>query len=150
MNIFQLNKILNEYNTFGDLTSITLQGGNKASGKSLDNIAAGITQPYKQNGKKTTENEKRFPNLAKLVNQMKKDSIKGNKIITGIALNELQLLFQTMNLRTDDNGDTILPFGDNVRLTQKGNNYFIRLNITGNNEKQNQQTDIMGSQLPIM
>lgn len=69
---------------------------------------------------------------------MKKDSIKGNKIITGIALNELQLLFQTMNLRTDDNGDTILPFGDNVRLTQKGNNYFIRLNITGNNEKQNQ------------
>lgn len=43
MNIFQLNKILNEYNTFGDLTSITLQGGNKASGKSLDNIAAGVT-----------------------------------------------------------------------------------------------------------
>jgi hypothetical protein len=59
---------------------------------------------------------------------MKESSIKGNKIVIGAALNDLQRLVQTMNLQTDEaNGETILPFGDGVRLTKKGNNFFIRL-----------------------
>jgi hypothetical protein len=69
---------------------------------------------------------------------MKKDSVQGNKIVMGAALNELRQLAQTMNLRTDENGESVLPFGDSVRLIQKGNNYFIRLNSTADEEKQSQ------------
>lgn len=150
MNIFQLNQILLEYNKSGKLTTLAGQGGDKASGKSFDNIAAGITNPYKEETKEPTENEKRFPNLAKVVNQMKKDSVQGNKIVMGAALNDLRQLVQTMNLRTDENGESVLPFGDSVRLTQKGNNFFIRLNSTAEDEKQSQPTDIMGEQMPII
>jgi hypothetical protein len=53
----------------------------------------------------------------------------------GAALNELRQLVQSMNLKTDENGEAVLPFGDSVRLTQKGNNYFIRLNSTADDEK---------------
>ena len=135
MNIFQLNQILLEYNKSGKLTTLAGQGGDKAAGKSFDNIAAGITNPYKEENKEPTENEKRFPNLAKVVNQMKKDSVQGNKIVMGAALNDLRQLVQTMNLRTDENGEAVLPFGDSVRLTKKGNNFFIRLNSTADDEK---------------
>ena len=134
MNIFQLNQILLEYNKSGKLTTLAGQGGDKAAGKSFDNIAAGVTNPYKQETKEPTENEKRFPNLAKVVNQMKKDSVQGNKIVMGAALNDLRQLVQTMNLRTDENGEAVLPFGDSVRLTQKVNNFFIRLNSTADEE----------------
>lgn len=150
MNIFQLNQILLEYNKSGKLTTIAGQGGDKAAGKSFDNIAAGITNPYKEETKEPTEKEKQFPNLAKVVNQMKDDQIKGNKIVIGAALNDLQRLIQTMNLRTDEQGESILPFGDDVRLVQKGNNFFIRLNSVADQEKQTQQTDIIGDQMPIM
>lgn len=151
MNIFQLHKILLEYNKTGKLTTIAGQGGDKAAGKNFDNIAVGITNPYKQQKKEPTENEKNFPNLAKLVEQMKESSIKGNKIVIGAALNDLQRLVQTMNLQSDEtNGESILPFGDGVRLTKKGNNYFIRLEDVANQEKQSQQIDIMGEQTPII
>lgn len=136
MNIYQLNQILLEYNKSGKLTTIAGQGGDKAAGKNFDNIAAGITNPYKEETKEPTENEKRFPNLAKVINQMKKDSVQGNKIVMGAALNDLRQLVQTMNLRTDENGEAILPFGDSVRLTKKGNNFFIRLNSTAEDENQ--------------
>lgn len=150
MNIFQLNQILLEYNKSGKLTTIAGQGGDKAAGKSFDNIAAGVTNPYKQETKEPTENEKRFPNLAKVIALMKKDSVKGDKIVMGAALNELRQLVQTMNLRTDENGESVLPFGDSVRLTQKGNNFFIRLTSTAEDENQSQQNNIMGDQLPII
>jgi hypothetical protein len=68
MNIFQLNQILLEYNKSGKLTTLAGQGGDKAAGKSFDNIAAGVTNPYKEETKEPTENEKRFPNLAKVIN----------------------------------------------------------------------------------
>lgn len=127
MNIFQLNQILLEYNKSGKLTTIAGQGGEKAAGKNFDNIAAGITNPYKEENKEPTEKEKQFPNLAKVVNQMKDDQIHGNKIVIGAALNDLQRLVQSTNLQTDEQGETILPFGDDLRLIQKGNNFFIRL-----------------------
>lgn len=155
MNIFQLNQILLEYSKSGELTTIAGQGGDKAAGKNFDNIAAGITNPYKEKEKEKkkepTENEKNFPNLAKVVEQMRQSSIKGNKIVIGAALNDLQRLVQTMNLQTDEsNGESILPFGDGVRLTKKGNNFFIRLENVADEEKQNQQIDIMGEQIPII
>lgn len=127
MNIFQLNKILLEYNKSGKLTTLADPGGNKAAGKSFDRVAAGLTAPKQQSTRKPSETEKQFPNLAKTVEDMKNNSVKGNKIVIGVALNELKNLIQMRNLQQDENGEFVLPFGDDVRLTQKGNNFFIRL-----------------------
>ena len=149
MNIFQLNKILLEYNKTGKLTTLAGQGGDKAAGKNFDNIAAGITNPYKQEQKKPTEKEMQYPNLAKVINQMKKTAVKGNKIVMGAALNDLKVLLQNANLQTDENGETILPFGDDVRLIQNGNSYFVTLR--GEFEKQEQpQIDLTQQQMPII
>lgn len=151
MNIFQLNQILLEYNKAGKLTTIAGQGGDKAAGKSFDNIAAGITDPYKQENKEPTEIQKQYPQLAKVINQMKKNQIKGNKVVIGGALNELKTLVQNKTLRKDENNETILPFGDQIRLIQKGNNYFIRLKSVADKENNNQEEiDILGQQLPTM
>lgn len=127
MNIFQLNKILLEYNKSGKLTTLADPGGNKAAGKSFDRVAAGLTAPKHQSTREPSETEKQFPNLAKTVEDMKNNSVKGNKVVIGIALNELKNLIQMRNLQQDENGEFILPFGDDVRLIQKGNNFFIRL-----------------------
>ena len=151
MNIFQLNQILLEYNKSGKLTTIAGQGGDKAAGKSFDNIAAGITDPYKQENKEPTEIQKQYPQLAKVINQMKKDQIKGNKVVIGGALNELKMLVQNKTLRKDENNEIILPFGDQIRLIQKGNNYFIRLKSVADKENNIQEEiDILGQQLPTM
>lgn len=150
MNIFQLNKILLEYNKSGKLTTLADPGGNKAAGKSFDRVAAGLTAPKQQSTREPSETEKQFPNLAKTVEQMKNNSVKGNKVVIGIALNELKNLIQMRNLQQDENGEFILPFGDDVRLTQKGNNFFIRLKSVADQENQQTQTDIMGEQTPIM
>lgn len=127
MNIFQLNKILLEYNKSGKLTTLADPGGDKAAGKSFDRVAAGLTTPKQQSTREPSETEKQFPNLAKTVEDMKNNSVKGNKVVIGIALNELKNLIQMRNLQQDENGEFILPFGDDVRLIQKGNNFFIRL-----------------------
>lgn len=127
MNIFQLNKILLEYNKSGKLSTLADPGGDKAAGKSFDRVAAGLTTPKQQSTREPSETEKQFPNLAKTVEDMKNNSVKGNKVVIGIALNELKNLIQMRNLQQDENGEFILPFGDDVRLIQKGNNFFIRL-----------------------
>lgn len=150
MNIFQLNQILLEYNKSGKLTTLADPGGDKASGKSFDRVAAGLTTPKQQSTREPSETEKQFPNLAKTIEQMKNNSVKGNKVVIGIALNELKNLIQMRNLQQDENGEFILPFGDDVRLTQKGNNFFIRLKSVADQENQQQQTDIMGEQMPTL
>lgn len=142
MNIFQLNQILLEYNKTGNLTTIAGQGGEKAAGKNFDNIAAGITNPYKQEQRTPTQKELEYPQLTKCVQQMKDNAIKGNKVVIGGALNDLQLLLQNHTPQMDQNGEMILPFGDDVRLIQRGNNYFIRLKDVADKEKQQQQIDI--------
>ena len=134
MNIFQLNQILLEYNKSGKLTTLSDIGGDKAAGKSFDRVATGLTTPKQQTSKEPTENEKEYPALAKLIEQMKKSSIKGNKIVIGSALNDLLRMQQTMNLQLDDNKEEILPFGDGIRLTKKGNNFFIRLKEVADQE----------------
>ena len=150
MNIFQLNQILLEYNKSGKLTTLADPGGDKASGKSFDRVAAGLTTPKQQSTREPSETEKQFPNLAKTIEQMKNNSVKGNKVVIGIALNELKNLIQMKNLQQDENGEIILPFGDDVRLTQKGNNFFIRLKSVADQENQQKQTDIMGEQMPTL
>ena len=150
MNIFQLNKILLEYNKTGNLTTIAGQGGDKAAGKNFDNIAAGITNPYKQEQHTPTQKELEYPNLAKCIKQMKDDAIQGNKILIGSALKDLNVLLNSYTPQTDENGELILPFGDNVRLTKKGNNFFIRLKSTADKEKQKEQIDISQENTPII
>ena len=147
MNIFQLTQILLEYNNTGNLTTLTHMGGEHASGKNIDNVTLGLTTPNKELPKKQTVTEKQFPNLSKAVELMKKSQINGDKIIIGAALNELQMLMQIRNLRKDENGQIILPFGKDVRLVQKGNNFFMRLNKTNN---QTQPLNILGNQMPII
>lgn len=73
---------------------------------------------------------------------MKDSAISGNKVVIGVALKELQLLVQTMNLRTDEDGETILPFGNDVRLTRNGNNFFIHLKSGSNAENTASHIDI--------
>ena len=68
-----------------------------------------------------------YPALAKLITQMKQSAIHGNKLVIGPALNDLKVLLQNSNPRTDENGEIILPFGDGVRLIQNNNNFFIGL-----------------------
>lgn len=148
MNIFQLNKILLEYNKSGKLTTLSEPGGDKASGKSFDRIAAGLTTPKQQSTREPSKTEKQFPNLAKTIEQMKNNSVKGNKVVIGVALNELKNLIQTRNLQQDENGEIILPFGDDVRLIQKGNNFFIRLKSVADQEKQQQNIDLTENPLP--
>ena len=147
MIIFQLNKILLEYNKTGNLTTIAGQGGEKAAGKNFDNIAAGITKPYKQAQHTPTQKELEYPQLAKCIQQMKDNAVKGNKVVIGGALRDLQLFLQNHTPQTDQNGEMMLPFGDNVRLTQKGNNFFIRLNSVAEKENQ-QQTEIKSNPVP--
>ena len=148
MNIFQLNKILLEYNKSGNLTTLSDVTGDKTSGKNLDNVATGVTTPTKQSIHKQSEIEKQFPNLAKIVEQLKNSGISGNKIVVGAALNELQNLIQLRNLQKDENGEIILPFGDNVRLLQNGNNAFIYIKNITNQQNQNQITDLTKNPLP--
>lgn len=150
MNIFQLNKILLEYNKTGKLTTLADPGGDKAAGKSFDRVAAGLTAPKQQSTREPSETEKLFPNLSKTIQDMKNNSVKGNKVVIGVALNELKKLIQLRNLQQDENGEMILPFGDDVRLLQNGNNYFIRLKSVADKENQQQQTDIMGEQVPTI
>lgn len=150
MNIFQLNQVLLEYNKSGKMTTLADPGGDKAAGKSFDRVAAGLTAPKQQSTREPSETEKQFPNLAKTVEEMKANQIQGNKIVIGAALNDLRKLVQIRNLKQDGNGEMILPFGDDIRLIQKGNNYFIRYKGVADKEKQTQQTDITQNPLPVM
>lgn len=150
MNIFQLNQVLLEYNKSGKMTTLADPGGDKAAGKSFDRVAAGLTAPKQQSTREPSETEKQFPNLAKTVEEMKANQIQGNKIVIGAALNDLRKLVQIRNLKQDGNGEMILPFGDDIRLIQKGNNYFIRYKAVADKEKQTQQTDITQNPLPVM
>lgn len=150
MNIFQLHQVLLEYNKSGKMTTLADPGGDKAAGKSFDRVAAGLTAPKQQSTREPSETEKQFPNLAKTVEEMKANQIQGNKIVIGAALNDLRKLVQIRNLKQDGNGEMILPFGDDIRLIQKGNNYFIRYKGVADKEKQTQQTDITQNPLPVM
>ncbi len=150
MNIFQLNQVLLEYNKSGKMTTLADPGGDKAAGKSFDRVAAGLTAPKQQSTREPSETEKQFPNLAKTVEEMKANQIQGNKIVIGAALNDLRKLVQIRNLKQDGNGEMILPFGDDIRLIQKGNNYFIRYKGVADKEKQTQETDITQNPLPVM
>lgn len=123
-NVLQL---LKEYNSSGTNTTLAATGGKKAKGKNFDNIIAGKSAPYKATDYET-KYAKIFPALAELVKKVKSQSIKGDIMVTGPALVELQNLLKAYNPRQTPEGDYSLPFGDNVRMKQRNNVIYIGFN----------------------
>ena len=135
--------LLNEYNSSKTNTTLSYQGGKKANGKNFDNIIVGKTKPYKGN-EYETKYAKLFPALATLVKKLKSQAIKGDIIITGPALVELQTLLKTYQPRPTPEGDYSLPFGDNIRMKQRSNAIFIGFN---NSNKTIQDNNIQDSSI---
>lgn len=117
-------QILKEYNTSKTNATLAAQGGTKAAGKNFDNMLTGKSKPYKQN-EYETKYAKVFPALAQLVKKLKSNALKGDIIVNGPALTELNELLKAYQPRQTPEGDYSLPFGDNVRLKQRGNVTFI-------------------------
>lgn len=116
--------LLKEYNESKTNATLAGKGGQKASGKNFDNMITGKSKPYKQN-EYETKYAKVFPALAQLVKKLKSNALKGDIIVTGPALSELQELLKAYQPKQTPEGDYSLPFGDNVRLKQKANATFI-------------------------
>lgn len=117
-------QLLKEYNTSNTNATLAAQGGKKASGKNYDNIITGKAKPYKGN-EYETKYARVFPALADLVKKLKSNALKGDIMVTGPALTELQSLLQAYQPKQTPEGDYSLPFGDNVRMKYKSNNIFI-------------------------
>lgn len=117
-------QILKEYNTSKTNATLAAQGGDKASGKNFDNMLTGKSKPYKQN-EYETKYAKVFPALGQLVKKLKSNALKGDIIVNGPALTELNELLKAYQPRQTPEGDYSLPFGDNVRMKQRGNAIFI-------------------------
>ena len=127
MLIKDVRQLLTEYNNSKTNATLAGQGGTKASGKNYDNIIAGKAQPYKQN-EYETKYAKVFPALAELVRKLKSNALKGDIMVTGPAMSELQSLLQSYQPRATKEGDYSLPFGDNVRMKQRGDAIYIGYN----------------------
>ena len=116
--------ILLEYDNSKSGVTLAAPGGEKASGKNYDNIATGQSQPYKDNDYQT-KYEKAYPQLGIIVKRLKQSAIKGDIIVTGGALKELEQLLKAFNPKMSDNNEVIMPFGDNIRLKVRGDKFFL-------------------------
>lgn len=127
--------LLTEYNTSKTNTTLAGQGGEKAAGKNYDNIIAGKAKPYKGN-EYETKYARVFPALAEIVKKVKTQSLKGDIMVTGPALQELNQLLKAYKPKPTPEGDFSLPFGDNVRMKYKSNTVFVGYHdpdkLTGN------------------
>lgn len=119
--------LLKEYNASKTNTTLAGSGGQKAAGKNYDNIITGKAQPYRET-KYETKYAKVFPQLSDLVKKVKSQAIKGDIQITGGALAELQELLKSYRPRNTKDGSLSLPFGDNVRLKNYANSFYISYN----------------------
>lgn len=124
MKLAEVYRLIREYNTSGDGTTLAAPGGDKATGKNYDNMITGEAQPYKDNDYEV-KNASQYPALAAMAKRIKDDSFKGDVIITGQALVELTTLLQTFKPKQDENGEFSLPFGDNVRVKVRGDKLFL-------------------------
>lgn len=125
MKISKIQKLLNEYNKSGkDMTTLAAPGGEKASGKNYDNIAAGKTQDYKVRDEET-QYMKMFPILAPIIKSVKADEMGTKKVLTTPALNALLQLNKISPFKKDSEDESgmtwILPFGDGIRMVKDEN-----------------------------
>ena len=117
-------QILLEYDNSKSGVTLAAPGGDKASGKNYDNMAIGQSQPYKDN-EYETKYARAYPQLGIIVKRLKQSAIKGDIIVTGGALKELEKLLKTFNPKMSDNNEVIMPFGDNIRLKVRGDKFFL-------------------------
>lgn len=131
-------KILNEYSTNNDsmFTGFIGKSNVSKSGKKADNIATGEAKPYKNN-QYLTKYEYMFPHLANITQKLKINKPHTVIEVFGLALKELLRLIEIKKpLKIDENGEWILPMGDNIRLIKNGEQYFIK--YIGNKKKEKQ------------
>lgn len=119
--------LITEYNNSKTNATLAGQGGNKSSGKNYDNIITGKVKPYKSN-EYETKYAKVFPALAEIVKKLKSQALRGDIMVTGPALTELQNLLKAYKPKETPEGDYSLPFGDNIRMKQRSNAIFIGYN----------------------
>jgi hypothetical protein len=124
MKILSVLKLLKEYNTSGTNATLAAQGGEKATGKNLDNMITGKSTPYKAT-EYETKYAKVFPALSNIVKKLKSQSLGGDIIVNGKALAELQELLKAYKPKETPEGDYSLPFGDNVRMKKRGEVVYI-------------------------
>lgn len=120
-----IGKILDILGESKDITKLSADTTSGKTGKGADSIAAGTASPYKKKKGTGSPFDKKFPAVAELVKKVKDDSFNGDRVVTGAALAQLTNLVETMPLNADENGQLILPFGNNIRLKQKGQAYYI-------------------------
>ena len=120
------NKVLKEYASDDSFYTAIMGKKGVSNGKKADNIATGEAKPYKDNTY-LTEYERKLPHLGKLTQRLKDENPDGALEVIGPALEELLVLIRAKKpLKTDDKGQWILPMGDNIRLAQNGQQYFIK------------------------
>lgn len=124
MLIKEVLQLLQEYNSSGTKATLAAPGGKQATGKNYDNMIIGKSQPYKKT-EYETKYAKVFPAIAQLVKKLKSNALKGDIIVNGKALSELQELLKAYQPKQTPEGEYSLPFGDNVRLKQRGGVIFI-------------------------
>lgn len=113
-----------EYNTSGTNATLAAAGGDKATGKNYDNMITGKSQFYKNNDY-IPQYAEQFPALFAIANKVKAQPVGGDIIVPAAAMKELQVLMQKYNPRTSEDGTISLPFGDGIRLKNRGNIYYI-------------------------
>ena len=79
---------------------------------------------------------------------LKNDEMGGEKIVLGRALIELNDLNKMTQLKQDEEGKYILPFGDGVRLEKKNGKFFISVAKKEDEDKTNFSDDDLNS-LPL-
>lgn len=127
MIIGKISRILNEVMNDKELTKLSVDSSStKSTGKGADAIAVGAATPYKMNNtSKTDIFSKQYPALGKIIQRIKDDSLKGDVIVQGTALLQLEEMLKLMEINCDNDGEVILPFGQGIRLRQKNGAYYI-------------------------
>lgn len=113
---------LNEDNK--DITKLTTGGAQGKNGKGADSIATGAATPYKNTQSKNIF-DKKFPAISNVIKRMKKDGLKGDQVVSGAALAQVKNMLGVLPINKDENGDYILPFGNNIRLKERKGLFYI-------------------------
>lgn len=123
-----LRETFGEDDARGSATRLSADTKEGRTGKGADAIAVGAAQPYKKT-EETREDifSKQFPALGKAVKRARENPLRGSVLLQGAALAQLGQLMDTVELNKDDDGLTILPFGQNIRLVEKGGYFFAAL-----------------------
>lgn len=108
-----------------DITKLTTGGAQGKNGKGADSIATGAATPYKKTQSKESIFDKKFPAITNVIKRMKKDGLKGDQVVSGAALAQVKNMLGVLPINKDENGDYILPFGNNIRLKERKGLYYI-------------------------